>query len=89
MTKKPWATQTHWPKFAMQQTAKVFNVGADQAVCLPHGFKFEAQEVFICKDAATGDVILSYRPSDWIGFLNAVKDIDSSEGFLSLNERQE
>ncbi len=73
----------------MKQTAKVFNVGADQAVCLPLGFEFDAQEVFIRKDAATGDVVLSRRPSDWLGFLNAVEDVDASEGFLSLNERRE
>ena len=73
----------------MQQPAKLLTVGTDQAVCLPHGFGFEAKEVFIRKDAATGDVILSRRPSDWLGFVDAVKDIDASEGFLSLNERQE
>ena len=71
----------------MQQTAKVFNVGADQAVCLPHGFEFEAQEVFIRKDAATGDVILSRRPSDWLGFLEAVKNLDVPEDFLSTEQR--
>ena len=62
----------------MSQTAKLFTVGADQAVRLPLGFEFEfdAQEVFIRKDAATGDVILSRRPSDWLGFLEAVKNLD-------------
>jgi antitoxin VapB len=48
----------------MAQITKLFTVGADQAVCLPLGFEFDAQEVFIRKDAAKGDVILSRRPND-------------------------
>lgn len=71
----------------MKQTAKVFNVDADQAVCLPLGFAFDAQEVFIRKDAATGDVVLSRRPSDWLGFLEAVKNLDAPEDFLSTDQR--
>jgi antitoxin VapB len=73
----------------MSRTAKVFNVDAGQAVCLPLGFEFDAQEVFIRKDAATGDVILSPRPSDWLGFLEAVKNLDVPENFLSPRERVE
>jgi antitoxin VapB len=71
----------------MKQTAKVFNVDADQAVCLPLGFEFDAQEVFIRKDPATGDVILSRSPSDWLGFLEAVKNLDVPEDFLSTEQR--
>ena len=71
----------------MKQTAKVFNVGSDQAVCLPLGFEFDAQEVFIRKDAATGDVILSRSPSDWLGFIEAVKNLDAPEDFLSTEQR--
>jgi antitoxin VapB len=71
----------------MQQPAKLFTVGTDQAVCLPHSFEFDAQEVFIRKDAATGDVILSRRPSDWLGFLEAVKNLDVPEDFLSTEQR--
>lgn len=71
----------------MQQPAKLLTVGTDQAVCLPHGFGFEVKEVFIRKNAATGDVILSRRPSDWLGFLEAVKNIDVPEDFLSTEQR--
>jgi antitoxin VapB len=71
----------------MSRTAKVFNVDAGQAVCLPLGFEFDAQEVFIRKDAATGDVVLSRRPSDWLGFLEAVKNLDVPEDFLSTDQR--
>lgn len=71
----------------MKKIAKVFNVCSDQAVRLPLGFEFDAQEVFIRKDAATGDVILSRRPSDWLGFLEAVKNLDVPEDFLSTEQR--
>lgn len=73
----------------MAQITKLFTIGADQAVRLPLGFEFEAQEVFIRKDATTGDVILSRRHSDWLGFLDAVKNLDIRESFLSPRERQE
>lgn len=73
----------------MAQITKLFTIGSDQAVRLPLGFEFEAQEVFIRKDATTGDVILSRRPSDWLGFLDAVKNLDIRESFLSPRERQE
>ncbi len=71
----------------MSRTVKVFNVDADQAVCLPLGFEFDRQEVFIRKDPATGDVVLSRRPSDWRGFLEAVKNLDVPEDFLSTEQR--
>lgn len=51
-------------------TARVFNNGNSQAVRLPKQFRFDASEVFIRKDAATGDVVLSTRPAHgaWGGF---------------------
>lgn len=71
----------------MAQITELFTFGSDQAVCLPLGIEFEAREVFIRKDAATGDVILSRRPSDWLGFLDAVKNLDVPEDFLSTEQR--
>jgi len=46
----------------MPRTAKLFANGRSQAVRLPAEFRFEGREVFIRRDAATGDVILSRRP---------------------------
>ncbi|HEX9701860.1 MAG TPA: AbrB/MazE/SpoVT family DNA-binding domain-containing protein, partial [Rhodospirillales bacterium] len=43
----------------MPRTAKLFKNGRSQAVRLPAEFRFEGQEVFVRRDAATGDVILS------------------------------
>jgi antitoxin VapB len=46
----------------MAQIAKLFRNGRSQAVRLPAEFRFEGQEVYIRRDAVTGDVILSKGP---------------------------
>ena len=56
----------------MQQTAKIFVTGRSQAVRLPLEFRFDVSEVFIRHDPATGDVVLSRKPTDWQGLLEAV-----------------
>jgi antitoxin VapB len=56
----------------MHQTAKIFTTGRSQAVRLPLEFRFDVAEVFIRRDPASGDVVLSRRPSDWQGLLDAV-----------------
>ncbi|MES2932782.1 MAG: AbrB family transcriptional regulator [Pseudomonadota bacterium] len=42
--------------------AKLFKNGASQAVRLPIEFRFEGSEVYVTRDDATGDVVLSNRP---------------------------
>lgn len=71
----------------MSQTAKLFTNGRSQAVRLPAAFRFNTSEVFIRKDPATGDVILSQRPDDWAGFLHATENVQLPEDFLSPAER--
>lgn len=44
------------------RTAKLFKSGASQAVRLPMEFRFEGDQVYISRDDATGDVVLSTRP---------------------------
>lgn len=56
----------------MLQTAKVFTTGRSQAVRLPREFRFDVAEVFVRRDPLTGDVVLSRKPSDWQGLLDAV-----------------
>lgn len=56
----------------MQQTAKIFASGRSQAVRLPLEFRFDVAEVFIRRDPLTGDVVLSRKPTDWQGLLDAV-----------------
>ena len=56
----------------MHQTAKIFATGRSQAVRLPLEFRFDVAEVFIRHDPVTGDVVLSRKPADWQGLLDAV-----------------
>ena len=56
----------------MLQTAKIFATGRSQAVRLPLEFRFDVAEVFIRRDPVTGDVVLSRKPVDWQGLLDAV-----------------
>jgi antitoxin VapB len=67
----------------MRRTAKIFRNGRSQAVRLPAEFAFEGKEVFIRRDAATGDVILSRRPESWDGFLALLQETDVPEDFLA------
>ena len=57
------------------RTARVFNNGNSQAVRLPKQFRIAASEVFIRKDAGTGDIVLSTRPTEggWAEFF-ALRD---------------
>ncbi len=65
----------------MHQTAKIFTTGRSQAVRLPLEFRFDVPEVFIRRDAASGDVVLSRRPTDWQGLLDAVA-LNKDDDFL-------
>jgi antitoxin VapB len=56
----------------MHQTAKIFTTGRSQAVRLPLQFRFDVAEVYIRHDPSSGDVVLSRKPSDWQGLLDAV-----------------
>lgn len=51
-------------------TARIFTNGNSQAVRLPKQFRLDVSEVFIRKDAATGDIVLSARPAigSWAEF---------------------
>ena len=72
----------------MSQTAKIFINGRSQAVRLPRAFRFETQEVYVRQDAATGDVILSRKPSDWDDFIAAIGRANALDDFLGPDERQ-
>lgn len=61
------------------QTAKLFQNGRSQAVRLPAAFRFTGDEVYIRRDEATGDVILSQRPNDWQGFIAAASELDEND----------
>jgi len=66
----------------MADTAKLFVTGRSQAVRLPRNYRFEGEEVFIRRDPATGDVVLSRKPDSWAGFLALAKRTDVPEDFM-------
>ena len=70
----------------MTSIAKVFTTGRSQAVRLPLEFRFDVAEVYIRHDPATGDVVLSRKPNDWQGLLDAVA-LNASEDLL-IERRQ-
>ena len=67
------------------RTAKLFKNGASQAVRLPAEFRFEGDEVFVTRDDATGDVVLSIRPGAraWGEFFELVRAIDVPADFMA------
>ena len=70
----------------MSSIAKIFTTGRSQAVRLPLEFRFDVAEVFIRHDPATGDVVLSRKPSDWQGLLDVVA-LNANEDLL-IERRQ-
>jgi antitoxin VapB len=47
----------------MTYTAKLFEIEGDQAFDLPDELRFDSDEVYIYRDAATGGVILTPKPN--------------------------
>ena len=66
------------------RTAKLFKNGASQAVRLPAEFRFEGEEVFVTRDDATGDVVLSTRPGAkaWSEFFELLRAVDVPADFM-------
>lgn len=62
-----------------QQTAKVFMSGRSQAVRLPKAFRFDCDEVYIRRDAVTGNVILSKKPTSWEAFFALLNELDATD----------
>lgn len=67
----------------MAQTAKLFRNGRSQAVRLPADFRFPGSEVYVRRDPATGDVILSRRPDSWQDLFALVDTLDLPEDFMA------
>ncbi len=65
--------------------AKLFKNGASQAVRLPAEFRFAGNQVYVSRDQATGDVILSTHPgaADWREFFELVRSIDVPMEFMA------
>jgi antitoxin VapB len=69
--------------------AKIFMNGRSQAIRLPAAFRFEEKEVFIRRDANTGDLILSRKPENWDSFFLALENADVPIDFLSPEDRKQ
>jgi len=67
----------------MPRIAKLFRNGRSQAVRLPAEFRFEGKEVFVRRDAQTGDVVLSRKPGSWSGYFELMKGIAVPDDFMA------
>lgn len=67
------------------RTAKLFKNGSSQAVRLPAEFRFEGNQVYVTRDEATGDVVLSSRPGvkTWGDFFGLLRAIDVPVDFMT------
>ena len=64
---------------------KLFRTGAGQIVRLPADFRFDGDTVYASRDASTGDVTLSGRPSagGWAEFFELIRTIDVPDDFMT------
>jgi antitoxin VapB len=67
----------------ISKTAKLFRNGRSQAVRLPSEYRFEGPEVYVRRDPATGDVILSRRPESWQDLFELMNTIEVPRDFLA------
>ena len=56
---------------------------------LPKPYRFEGTEVYIRRNAATGEVILSPRPTTWADFFAIDKTTDVPQDFMSESDRRQ
>lgn len=70
----------------MSQTAKLFRNGRSQAVRLPSEFRFSGSEVYIRRDPASGDVILSRRPGSWEDFFQLADAAGVPDDYMADRE---
>jgi antitoxin VapB len=70
----------------MPRTAKLFHNGRSQAVRLPSEYRFQGSEVFIRRDPASGDVVLSRRPESWKDFFELADAIQVPENFMTSRD---
>ena len=61
-----------------ERVAKLFKIGASQAVRLPPDIRFEGDKVYITRDDSSGDAVLSSIPvaRNWREFFEFVHAID-------------
>ena len=72
----------------MRHTAKLFMNGRSQAVRLPASYRFDCDEVYIHKDAETGDVIISRKPGDWNDFFKMMENTNVPDDFMAERDNE-
>lgn len=67
------------------RVAKLFKNGASQAVRLPAEFRFKGKELYMTRDARTGNVVLSNHPGiqAWQDFFALVHTINIPQDFMT------
>ena len=62
----------------------IFSRLVNRAVRLPVEFRFEGEEVYVTRDDATGDVVLSTRPGakTWGDFFELLHSVEVPADFL-------
>ncbi len=63
--------------------ARVFMSGRSQHVTIPAEYRFSGEEVFVRRDPASGDLILSQSPGGWQEFFVAIDENPFPEDFLA------
>ena len=56
---------------------------------LPAAYRFDGEEVYIRRDPATGDVILSTKPRSFDRFFAALAKAEIPDDFLSPGKRRQ
>ena len=69
--------------YTMPHTAKLFRNGRSQAVRLPAEYRFDGSEVYVRRDQATGEVVLSSRPNSWKELFELIDTVAVPEDFLA------
>ena len=67
--------------------ARVFMSGRSQHVTIPAEYRFSGEEVYVRRDAMTGDLILSQAPGNWGEFFAALDAASFPEDFLSNRDQ--
>jgi antitoxin VapB len=71
----------------MTKRAQILLIEDDQAVVLPEEYRFSTDEVYIRRDATTGDVVLSTRPNSWDGFFALYGTGAEPDDFMTKMDR--
>lgn len=73
---------------AQAEKARVFMSGRSQAVRIPAEYRFSSKEVYIRRDAQSGDLILSESPGDWETIFAALDAAHVPDDFLADRDQE-